>query len=113
MKHRRENRFGSGRAGDVNECVSRRAAAAIKICCDVWPPGILSHLDAGFQVVALLEIHVDEVVAAYDAVEWKGLTVDLHPNERRNAPGPGHDSPGDFFKIFELFRELFRSAFGD
>ena len=63
------------------------------------PPSFLGHLDTGFQVEALLEIHVDEVVATHDAVQWKRLTVDLHPNQRRNTPGLGYDSPGDFFKI--------------
>src|SRR6202049_1393208 len=98
-------------AGDVNERAPRRPAAAIKVCRDVRPPDILCQFDAGFHVVALVEIHVDEMVASYDAVQWKRLAVDLHPNKRRNAPWPGHDSPGDFFKILELFRELFRSAF--
>ena len=113
MKHRGEHRVGSLMAGHVDERDPRRPAAAIKVRRDVRPPGLLSHLDTGFQVVALLEIHVDEVVAAYDAVQWKRLTVDLHPNERRNAPRPGHDSPGDFFKIFELSRKLFSRASDD
>src|ERR1017187_10915489 len=107
MKHRGEHRVGGPMAGDVNERDPRRPAAAIKVRRDVRPPGILCHFDTGFHVVALVEIHVDEVVAAYDAVQWKRLAVDLQPNERRNAPRPGYDSPDDFFKILKLSRELF------
>jgi hypothetical protein len=55
----------------------RRPAAAIKARRDVWPPAILGQLDTGIHVVALVEIHVNEVVAANDAVQWNRFTVDL------------------------------------
>src|SRR5687768_16267795 len=100
-------------AGHVDERNPRRPPAAIELCRDVRPPGILSHLDTSFHVVALVEIHVDEVVAPYDAVQWKRFTVDLQPMEGRNAPRPGYDSTSDFFKILELSRELFGRASDD
>jgi len=40
-------------------------------------PAILGQLDTGIHVVALVEIHVNEVVAANDAVQWNRFTVDL------------------------------------
>ena len=54
---------------------SRHPAAAIEALCDVHPPGILGHFDTCFQIVAFHEIHVDEMVAVHDAVQWKRLTA--------------------------------------
>jgi hypothetical protein len=69
VKHRGKHRVGSPMAGDVNERDPRCLAAVIKVCHNVRPPGILGHFDPGFHVVALVEIHIYQVVAANDAVQ--------------------------------------------
>jgi len=63
--------------------------------------------DPGFEIVALLEIHVDDVVATDHAVKRNGVAVHVDSLERRNLTGQRHDVARDVLEILQLSSQKF------
>jgi len=69
VQHRGQQRVGDPVAGDVDDRDASRALAALQVLDHVDAPPGRGLGDAGVEVEPLLEVDVDDVVAAADAVE--------------------------------------------
>jgi hypothetical protein len=58
------------------------------------------------EIESLLEVHVDQVIAADEAVEGQRAAEDVDAGEARRLSGLGHQVARDVFEIRELAPEL-------
>ena len=103
MRHRRKQRIGHLMPGDVEHRDARSLTASRQAVGDggLSLGGRLG--DAGVQVVSLLEVDVDEVVAAGGATEGPRAAPDVNPLQSRHLSRLGDQLLRDLLKIFELF----------
>src|SRR5262245_10219667 len=106
MHHRGEQRIGHAMAGDVDERDAGRLPAAPKVLGSVGSPLTQGARDASFEVEPLLEVDVDDVIAARGAEQRPRAAPDVDARQPRHLTRRRDQIAGDVLKVFELSHQV-------
>ena len=102
MQHGGENAIGGLVPGDIDDRDSCHSTAAFEVGHNLRPAGFRRLFDPRIQIVARLEIDIDDVVAAHPTVEGHRRTVDVDALEHRNLARQRNDILEDILEIPEF-----------
>ena len=106
MKHRRKERVRHPMARNVDQHDSRHSLAKPEVLRNLELSPRDRVLDSGGEVEPPLEIHVDDVVASYHAVEGKRAAVHVDPLKAGNVAGAWQQVFSDLLEVVELAAEV-------
>ena len=106
MYHSRQHRIGALMTGHIDQCDSRKVLASLEVGNHLVAAALPGAPDSRIQVVPLLEVHVDEVVASDDSIQGNDLSVYVDAVQLGDTPGFGFDGPGDAFEVLQLVGDL-------
>ena len=106
MQHRGEQRIGDAVAGHIDQDNARHPLTAAQMFGNIAAASCDRRLDARRQIEPLLEIDVNEVIAADRPVQRQRPSEDIDPREAREIAWLGQQVLRDLLEVIQLSGEL-------